>query len=109
VEQECFRTQEQADTSIKIEDFTCCQGLREGSSADISVRGPECQEGACEYLKSPLILTKSEDHDHCFDSLEWTYVSADHDHCFDSLEWTIYMLARIMTIVLTVWNGQSIC
>jgi hypothetical protein len=37
---------------------TCCQGLREGSSADISVRGPESQEGACEYLKSLLILTK---------------------------------------------------
>jgi hypothetical protein len=28
------------------------------------------------------------------------YVSEDHDHCFDSLEWTIYMLARIMAIAL---------
>ena len=27
--------------------------MREGGSAVASVRGPESQEGACEYLKSP--------------------------------------------------------
>jgi hypothetical protein len=45
---------------------------------------------ATNYIDSPLFWQSGMDN---------LYVSEDHDHCFDSLEWTIYMLARIMTIV----------